>query len=253
VTTQEALLAAVLANPEDDLPRLVYADWCDENGQGERAEHIRTAARHRDVGYSFVPWFRKSGPPYWGVGSRGNRSLTRRGVTKLLTAEFSGLLLRTTCPWVNPVGAAAADHPEEDARSIITLHFRRGFLETIICPLADWLSHGPAIVRRHPVARVEATDRRPYDDLISSFDMGRPLAQNRHVWSWLESDTPPHRDHLSVLHGDLNIPLAVAKHLTGRRSPDLRFRRYDEPGAAEADLSAALIAWAKSASPSHRQ
>jgi uncharacterized protein (TIGR02996 family) len=34
-------LRAVIANPDDDLTRLVYADWLDENGQGERAEFIR--------------------------------------------------------------------------------------------------------------------------------------------------------------------------------------------------------------------
>jgi uncharacterized protein (TIGR02996 family) len=41
-STEAALLAAILASPADDLPRLVYADWCDENGQPERAEFIRT-------------------------------------------------------------------------------------------------------------------------------------------------------------------------------------------------------------------
>jgi uncharacterized protein (TIGR02996 family) len=38
----DALLKAVLANPDDDLPRLVYADWLDENGDSARAEFIRT-------------------------------------------------------------------------------------------------------------------------------------------------------------------------------------------------------------------
>jgi uncharacterized protein (TIGR02996 family) len=42
--TGEAILQAVLAEPEDDTPRLVYADWLDENGGPEgqaRAEFIR--------------------------------------------------------------------------------------------------------------------------------------------------------------------------------------------------------------------
>src|SRR2546423_208668 len=34
-------LADILASPDDDAPRLVYADWLDENGQPERAEFIR--------------------------------------------------------------------------------------------------------------------------------------------------------------------------------------------------------------------
>jgi uncharacterized protein (TIGR02996 family) len=37
----EALLRAVCENPADDTPRLVYADWLQENGQPERAEYIR--------------------------------------------------------------------------------------------------------------------------------------------------------------------------------------------------------------------
>lgn len=39
----EALLAAVLANPEEDLPRLVYADWLDDNGKADRAKFIRAS------------------------------------------------------------------------------------------------------------------------------------------------------------------------------------------------------------------
>jgi uncharacterized protein (TIGR02996 family) len=37
-----AFLAAVADRPDDDLPRLVYADWLDENGDPDRAEFIRT-------------------------------------------------------------------------------------------------------------------------------------------------------------------------------------------------------------------
>lgn len=36
-----ALLAAVLASPRDDLPRLVLADWLEERGQTDRAVYIR--------------------------------------------------------------------------------------------------------------------------------------------------------------------------------------------------------------------
>jgi uncharacterized protein (TIGR02996 family) len=37
----DALLAAICANPEEDTPRLMFADWLDENGDPERAEFIR--------------------------------------------------------------------------------------------------------------------------------------------------------------------------------------------------------------------
>lgn len=40
-TDSDALLAAIRESPQDDAPRLIYADWLDENGQAERAEFLR--------------------------------------------------------------------------------------------------------------------------------------------------------------------------------------------------------------------
>jgi len=36
-----AFLQAIIADPDDDAPRLIYADWLDEQGECERAEFIR--------------------------------------------------------------------------------------------------------------------------------------------------------------------------------------------------------------------
>jgi uncharacterized protein (TIGR02996 family) len=41
MSDEKALLAAIWEHPHDDTPRLVYADWLQENGQPERAEFIR--------------------------------------------------------------------------------------------------------------------------------------------------------------------------------------------------------------------
>jgi uncharacterized protein (TIGR02996 family) len=40
-----ALYRAILAQPDEDTPRLVYADWLQENGEPERAEFIRAQCR----------------------------------------------------------------------------------------------------------------------------------------------------------------------------------------------------------------
>src|SRR5262245_8993000 len=55
MTEQAALLAAIAANPDDDTPRLVYADWLDEHrpdrvpsaaaGPSARAEFLRVQCR----------------------------------------------------------------------------------------------------------------------------------------------------------------------------------------------------------------
>ncbi len=51
MSDREAFVAAIAANPADDLPRLVFADWLDEHGDPERAEFIRTQIRwhHADT------------------------------------------------------------------------------------------------------------------------------------------------------------------------------------------------------------
>jgi uncharacterized protein (TIGR02996 family) len=41
MSDEAALLAAIIAHPDEDTPRLIYADWLDEHDQPERAEFIR--------------------------------------------------------------------------------------------------------------------------------------------------------------------------------------------------------------------
>jgi uncharacterized protein (TIGR02996 family) len=45
MTHDEAFLQAILESPDDDAPRLVYADWLDEHGDPARAEFIRLQCR----------------------------------------------------------------------------------------------------------------------------------------------------------------------------------------------------------------
>ena len=41
MSIEQAFLADIIAHPDDDAPRLIYADWLEENGQPERGEFIR--------------------------------------------------------------------------------------------------------------------------------------------------------------------------------------------------------------------
>jgi uncharacterized protein (TIGR02996 family) len=52
VSTIATFLAAIAARPDDDLPRLIFADWLDEHGDTNRAEFIRLqcAAARGDYG-----------------------------------------------------------------------------------------------------------------------------------------------------------------------------------------------------------
>src|SRR5262245_54908644 len=51
---RDALLAGVAAEPEDDAPRLVMADWLDENGDPLRAEFIRAQLEVRRLDFYTV-------------------------------------------------------------------------------------------------------------------------------------------------------------------------------------------------------
>ncbi|MBN9117733.1 MAG: TIGR02996 domain-containing protein [Planctomycetes bacterium] len=46
---RDALLRAVCENPDDDTPRLVFADWLQENGEPEYAEFVRLQVRHAEL------------------------------------------------------------------------------------------------------------------------------------------------------------------------------------------------------------
>ena len=56
ISDRTALLAAVASDPDDDLPRLVYADWLDEHGEADRAEFIRLQCHTARVGVTDPSW-----------------------------------------------------------------------------------------------------------------------------------------------------------------------------------------------------
>ena len=41
MTDRDALLAAILAHPDEDTPRLMFADWLKDNGEADRGEFVR--------------------------------------------------------------------------------------------------------------------------------------------------------------------------------------------------------------------
>lgn len=47
MSDRDALLRAICENPDDDAPRLIYADWLDEHGDPLQAEFIRLQIEYR--------------------------------------------------------------------------------------------------------------------------------------------------------------------------------------------------------------
>lgn len=149
-----ALLRAVLSAPEDDVPRLVLADWLEEHFATERAEFIRIQCELAGL------------PPCGLVGLAPSDCLESRFVSlddrcgpcdrrDALRRRERALYDRHGWPGWWP-GPATLFHPA--ARPPLGA-FRRGFLHSVTCPAADWLRSGDAIRRQHPVGRVRLTDR----------------------------------------------------------------------------------------------
>jgi uncharacterized protein (TIGR02996 family) len=53
---REGLLRAIIENPEDDTPRLVYADWLEEHGDPDRAEFIRIGCQKEREEFDSPRW-----------------------------------------------------------------------------------------------------------------------------------------------------------------------------------------------------
>jgi uncharacterized protein (TIGR02996 family) len=114
----QAFLDAILAAPDDDAPRLVYADWLDEHDQAERAEFIRVQC---DLARR----------PKYDPGRPESENRAR------------ALLHRHGAEWAKPVAAITKDY-----------EFRRGFVAGVSIGARKFLTHGDQLFRLAPVRHV---------------------------------------------------------------------------------------------------
>ena len=123
--TERLLVKAIRANPDDDLPRLVYADWLEgdaEPRQPERAAWIRYAIRLRESGETIHP------PNY-----AASLNLVLEG--KRYVIEIA--------PLIEGVGWCT----------------RYGLVSSASALGSAWQSHADAITERHPLERVTLTSQ----------------------------------------------------------------------------------------------
>ena len=262
--TYQNLLATVLACPEEDGPRLVLADWLEEQGDTERAEFIRVQCAlalkpGRDCGYK--PGRRQ--PPWCSDPSCCSchlyvqvRELWRKLPTAKVFAPWAGGI--STHPENSIFWIGHQDGPE--------CFVKRGFVAEIHCRLTDWMGSdicegcynseehgpaghgnwkrsecpcchgtgttpgiGPALVRQQPVEVVRITDKRPLGASADGF------------FGW----EAPHR-HREESH---QLPGTIFRLLPRRNDDVSNCRLYPSLEAAQAALSAALLRWAVRQSP----
>jgi len=133
LTEADAFLADIIANPADDFPRLVYADWLEEQGEAQRAEFIRVQCRLHQLQHS-----------------RGYIGFLGAEVERLLGREAD--LLGEQLGWIGV-------YP--DGWSSWKLTWRRGFVAEVTLPTTAWLEHGSRLVQAQPLEQVELSDREP--------------------------------------------------------------------------------------------
>ena len=124
-------LAAILAAPNDDSLRWAYADWLDEQGEGERAEFIRV---------QLVLTTMQPGTVVWDMRDAFLRR--ERELLETCGGVWNGELLEAVGvePGVFGLGP-----------------YHRGFIETVTCTAAAWLVYGDAILAAQPVREVALT------------------------------------------------------------------------------------------------
>src|SRR5262245_37828342 len=111
MTDVDAFMRSIIENPDDDAPRLVFADSLEENGDSERAEFIRLQIESEPL-------------PEWD---------SRR---ELLIAREYELLKAHGHDW----------YPEmpESPR----MHHRRGFVEILELSVLDFATHADSYFQR---------------------------------------------------------------------------------------------------------
>ena len=121
------------ATPDDDLPRLVFADWCDENGEPERAEFIRVQIEI----------------------ARGAKG---RKLAAFQEREVE-LLDGYRAKWTEDLQAFTDDFFDDPLR------FRRGFVEDISIDDELLFEHGDELFRRAPIRTLRMGDQDGFNDL----------------------------------------------------------------------------------------
>ena len=137
-----AFLNAIVAEPEDDTPRLVAADFLEENGDPGRAAFIRVQIALARLEASDL----RRSPEADELRKKERAFLGPRSETLLLWGmDACPELVRV--PAGRSASAFAGMHPE----GAEYLTWRRGFVDSVRCPAAEWLRHGVAVRERNPV------------------------------------------------------------------------------------------------------
>ena len=189
-----SLLRAILLHPKEDTPRLMYADYLDEQGDAARAEFIRVQCELARLPKPPAP--ESPARAIWSAMECGLRYIA-------LDSRAWDLWQANYKAWEGVPGMA-----NHITRSCI----RRGFIEELWPRAEYFLANAASIFAAHPVTSVRLTDREPYQGTFTN-QHGNPtwgLAGKRY-WLWDHE-----RENVSTNYA---LPLDIYKLLGASVSP----------------------------------
>lgn len=234
----EHLLRAVLDDPFEDAPRLVYADVLEEAGDQVRAEFIRLECElagllaEGPVPSAEVGRWRRKQDRIAALHLRGRELLTAH-----YRAWFNG-------PWEWSLLADLTLGWPAEPYCLVNAVPGRGFVESVSCRLSDWCggwerddagggtgtrpAPGPAVALAQPVTAVTLADRMPY-----------------HNGAWYAWFRQSRRRPSESVPEAANIPGVLFKRLSRAIRGINRYKAYPTESAALAALSRAAVDWAR--------
>lgn len=139
INDKQAFIRHIIDNPEDDVSRLIFCDWLEDNDQTERAQGIRKQIEHRSILQCWGDWT---------VGQQCNID--------------SGNIMCDPCTWLyhycNYPGKMLGE--SETGNDRYQLH--RGFVFEVKCRVHEWFEYGDEIGQQQPILKVTIKDKEAY-------------------------------------------------------------------------------------------
>jgi uncharacterized protein (TIGR02996 family) len=145
VSLEEAFLADICEHPDDDAPRLIYADWLEEHGQSERAEFIRVQLELARLSEDAPHWPR-------------------------LKSREAALREEYEAAWTEPLSDLI---PTSDTPFSPRYEFRRGFIEFLQLEGDAFVRRGADYFARTPLREIWLPEQEEYDALASCPHLAR--------------------------------------------------------------------------------
>ncbi|VTU01012.1 unnamed protein product [Gemmataceae bacterium] len=172
-TDEAGFLADICANPDDDTPRLVYADWLQERDREARAEFIRVqcgiarkvAAEPKGKDPMWITGFR--------IGLHGEESFLNLFLGRGQKCECVNCLQKRERELLDGFNSDKLDcfvreFPDFRLVGLTTTWYRgenplgdvrRGFVEHAMVPADVWFDHAGGMLSRNPIREVKLTTK----------------------------------------------------------------------------------------------